>query len=96
MKFTVSSNKRDILDAYQDIDVTITMNGLQAAFLKVMVERISDKAMLELIERGNSVREGELARLLRGKDGIRMASIMKPHEWNGVVSKIDAEASKLI
>lgn len=97
MKFEiVGSKQKSVVEAYEDVNVNLQVNGLQAALIKVMIDRVGDKMMLELLERGNSIREGELASLIQSaKTGIEMSKIMKPLEWSEMVNAVDREARRI-
>lgn len=96
MEYKVTGSKKSEIEVYKDITVDLKINGLQAAMIKIMVDRIGDKAMKELLARGNSIREQELFDVLDTGTGIEMAGIMKPSEWSNLINMIDAEARKIV
>ncbi|WAX16517.1 hypothetical protein LC76P1_00080 [Lysinibacillus phage LC76P1] len=96
MEYKVTGLKKSEIEVYKDIKVDLTLNGMQAALIKVMIDRIGDAAMMELLSRGTSIREQELFDMLEGGTGIEMAGIMKPAEWGGLINAIDLEARKIV
>lgn len=84
------------LDAYPDVEVQLTVNGLQAAFLKIMVERTSDAKMKELLNHDTSIRGGELLDMLNEGNGLVMGKIMDVHSWAPMIGAIDLEARNLM
>lgn len=96
LEYKVTGLKKSEIEVYKDIKVDLTLNGMQAALIKVMIDRIGDAAMMELLSRGTSIREQELFDMLEDGTGIEMAGIMKPAEWGGLINAIDLEARKIV